>query len=202
MVMRHRFLDLALNYLFVLVMAVGVTYTTSTNCVMWKLGAKLVPKRIQSKLEIPPNLGMAPPAMHIRLKSVGSYSSQLVWVLFLLASAKQMFLLLTCAQTAIGDLRTSLSLVGRWHRQVLLFKSVSRRTANTTSIMHDACQTHFYLSGYVWVLGWGGGHRPTLETKILGINGNLFLHQILLDLSIATCFFLVLHIMYLKYAIP
>ena len=75
MVMRHGFLDLALNYLFVLVMAVGVTYTTSTNCVMWKLGAKLVPKRIQSKLEIPPNLGMAPPAMHIRLKSVASYSS-------------------------------------------------------------------------------------------------------------------------------
>ena len=78
MVMRHGFPDLALNYLFVLVMAVGVsatTHTTSTNCVMWKLGAKLVPKRIQSKLEIPPNLGMAPPAMHIRLKMVGSYSS-------------------------------------------------------------------------------------------------------------------------------
>lgn len=199
MVMRHRFLDLALNYLFVLVMAVGVTYTTSTNCVMWKLGAKLVPKRIQSKLEIPPNLGMAPPAMHIRLKSVASYSSQLVWVLFLLASAKQMFLLLTCAQTAIGDLRTSLSLVGRWHRVGAFIQKCIEE--NRQHHLHYArCMPNSFLSQRLR-LGIGG-HRPTLEIKILGINGNLFLHQILLDLSTATCFFLVLHIMYLKYAIP
>ena len=86
-----------------------------------------------------------------------------------------MFLLLTCAQTAIGDLRTSLSLwlVGGMGR--CFYSKVYRGEPPTPPPL---CTMHAKLISFsAATFGcWGAQAymKVEIKQKILGINGNLF----------------------------